>query len=53
MINSKRIFTNDELNMVHSFALEFFEYNPPSRKKLAELISTIMDVSITSIYKYM
>lgn len=53
MINSRRIFTNDELNMVHSFALEFFEYNPPSRKKLAELISTIMDVNITSIYKYM
>ncbi|AGE57995.1 GIY-YIG catalytic domain-containing endonuclease [Paramecium bursaria Chlorella virus NW665.2] len=53
MINSRRIFTNDELNMVHSFALEFFEYNPPSRKKLAELISTIMDVSIMSIYKYM
>ena len=53
MINSRRIFTNDELDMVHSFALEFFEYNPPSGKKLAELISTIMDVSITSIYKYM
>jgi group I intron endonuclease len=53
MNNSRRIFTDDELNMVHSFALEFFEYNPPSRKKLAELISTIMDVNITSIYKYM
>jgi hypothetical protein len=50
---TRRLFTDDELDIVRSFALLYFDYAPPTRKALAGLIAEIMGVHITCVYNYL
>jgi len=49
----RRIFTPDELDMAYSYAMSYWDYNPPSRKSTASIISEILGVHITTVYNYM
>jgi hypothetical protein len=49
----RRLFTTDELDMAYSYAMSYWDYNPPSRRSIAALIAEILDVSITTVYTYM
>jgi hypothetical protein len=49
----RRLFTPDELDMVYSYAMSYWNYNPPSRKSTASIIAEILGVSITIVYTYM
>jgi hypothetical protein len=49
----RRIFTPDELDMAYSYAMSYWDYNPPSRRSTASIIAEILNVSITTVYNYM
>ena len=49
----RRLLTIDEIDTVYSYAMSYWDYNPPSRRSVASLIAEILNVSITTIYTYM
>ena len=49
----RRLFTTDEIDTVYSYAMSYWDYNPPSRRSIASLIAEILNVSITTVYTYM
>jgi hypothetical protein len=49
----RRLFTTDEIDTVYSYAMSYWDYNPPSRRATASLIAEILNVSITTVYTYM
>jgi hypothetical protein len=49
----RRLFTTDEIDTVYSYAMSYWDYNPPSRRAIASLIAEILNVSITTVYTYM
>ena len=49
----RRLFTIDEIDTVYSYAMSYWDYNPPSRRSVASLIAEILNVSITTVYTYM
>jgi hypothetical protein len=49
----RRLFTTEELDTVYSYAMSYWDYNPPSRKSAASIIAEILGVHIATIYNYM
>ena len=49
----RRLFTTDEIDTVYSYAMSYWDYNPPSRRAIASIIAEILNVSITTVYTYM
>lgn len=49
----RRLFTNYEIDMVHAYAMSYWDYDPPDKKSVASIIAEIMSISITTVYKYM
>jgi len=49
----RRFFTSEELDMAYSYAMSYWDYNPPSRRSIASIIAEILGVHVTTVYTYM